>query len=88
VASRLPKPALAHEVRIRREVFRRQLVELPGWNGLLRPPRCTPGVVSPAAAGRLLADQLFEVGATDPATYLAAPLRATRVDPLAALRAE
>jgi putative ABC transport system permease protein len=55
------------------------------------------------ATARLLASQLFEVSVNDPLTYLGVPLllaavalaanwlparRATRVDPLAALRAE
>jgi putative ABC transport system permease protein len=61
------------------------------------------GLAAACAAGRLVADQLFAVSATDPAVYLGAPLllavialaahwlparRATRVDPFAALRVE
>ncbi|HTX37210.1 MAG TPA: ABC transporter permease [Bryobacteraceae bacterium] len=61
------------------------------------------GVAVAAAAGRLLASQLFEVRPTDPATYAAVAgllmaaaiaacaipaLRAVRVDPLVALRSE
>jgi putative ABC transport system permease protein len=61
------------------------------------------GIAAALGAGRLLASQLFEVKATDPATYAAVALallitglvacgipamRAMRVDPLVALRDE
>ncbi len=74
-----------------------------GYGGLLMATGLALGVVTALATGRLLASQLFEVKATDPATYAAVAflllaagmfacaipaLRAMRVDPLVALRNE
>jgi putative ABC transport system permease protein len=71
------------------------------YGGLLIGAGVAIGIAVAFAAGRLLATQLFEVKATDPATYAAVAaalaitgfaacvvpaLRAMRVDPIVALR--